>query len=315
VLGGQGAVVGFAVEYLRISAVGIPFVLVTLAAQGVLRGAADYRTPLVVLVAANLANLVIELVFVFGFGWGVAGSAWSTVIAQAGAAIAFLVLVRGRLRVARSRRPDRAGLLALATAGRHLVLRVGAMLGVFGGATAIAARVDATTLAAHQVVMSLFLFLALALDALAVPAQTLVAERLGGGDGGGAAHVAARAVRLSVGAGIVLALGLAVLAPVVPAWFTSDPAVVERATVAAWFLAVAMVPGAVAFAYDGILIGAADYRFLGRAALAMLGLLAPVGAAILLVDGAGITAIWAALAGWMVVRAVVGRHRARRVLA
>jgi putative MATE family efflux protein len=315
VLGGQGEVVRFAVEYLRISAVGIPFVLVTLAAQGVLRGAADYRTPLVVLVAANLANLLIELVFVFGFGWGVAGSAWSTVIAQAGAAVAFLVLVRGRLRVAASRRPDRAGLLALATAGRHLVLRVGAMLGVFGGATAIAARVDAETLAAHQVVMSLFLFLALALDALAVPAQTLVAERLGRNDASGAAHVAARAVRLSVIAGIALALALAALAPVAPGWFTPDPEVVERATVAAWFLAGAMVPGAVAFAYDGILIGAADYRFLGRAALAMLGMLVPVGAAILLVDGAGITAIWAALAGWMVVRAAVGRHRAGRILA
>ncbi len=314
VLGGQGAVVGFAVEYLRISAVGIPFVLVTLAAQGVLRGAADYRTPLVVLVAANVANLVIELVLVFGFGWGVAGSAWSTVMAQAGAAIAFLALVRRRLRPAPSRRPDRAGLLALATAGRHLVLRVAAMLGVFGGATAIAARVDAPTLAAHQIVMSLFLFLALALDALAVPAQTLVAERLGGGDPDGATHLAARAVRLSVVAGIGLAVALAALAPIVPTWFTADPAVVERATVAAWFLAVAMLPGAVAFAYDGILIGAADYRFLGLAAVAMLALLAPIGVTILAVDGAGIAAIWATLLGWMVVRAIVGRARATRVL-
>ena len=67
----------------------------------------------------------------------------------------------------------------LLTAGRHLLLRVGSMLAVFIGATAIAARVDEPTLAAHQIAASLFLFLALALDALAIPAQTLVAEELG----------------------------------------------------------------------------------------------------------------------------------------
>ena len=85
VLGGEGDVLDFAVTYLRISAAGIPFVVFVLAAQGVLRGAADYRTPLVILFASNFLNTVLEVWFVFGLDLGVPGSAWSTVIAQVGA--------------------------------------------------------------------------------------------------------------------------------------------------------------------------------------------------------------------------------------
>ena len=69
----------------------------------------------------------------------------------------------------------------LLRAGRHLLLRVGSMLAVLGGATAVAARIDEPTLAAHQIAASMFVLVALVLDALAVPAQNLVAEQLGRG--------------------------------------------------------------------------------------------------------------------------------------
>ena len=65
-----------------------------------------------ILFVANVANLVLELVFVFGFDIGVAGSAWSTVIAQIGAALAFLrhpsAAPRGRLRAPTRRGPASA---------------------------------------------------------------------------------------------------------------------------------------------------------------------------------------------------------------
>ena len=117
----------------------------------------------------------------------------------------------------------------LLSAGRYLLLRVGSILAVFTGATALAARIDPPTLAAHQIAASMFVFLALALDALAVPAQTLVAEELGRADGD-AADLSARVVRLSLMAAAVLALVLALLSPVLPHAFTDDPAVIERAT-------------------------------------------------------------------------------------
>ena len=315
VFGADGAVLEHAGTYLSISAIGVPFFLVTLAAQGVLRGGSDYVTPLWVLLLANLANLVIELVLVFVLDMGVAGSALSTIIAQIGAALAFLWLLRRRIGAAEHRRPSRAGMAPLMTAGKHLILRVGAMLAVFGGATAIAARIDDATLAAHQVAMSLFLLLALVLDAFAVPAHTLVAEEQGKGDAGDAGFVARRSVRLAVIAGLGLGVLLAATSSLLPRIFSDDPAVVARAGGALLWLAIAIVPGAVAFAHDGILIGAGDYRFLGLAAVGYLVAVSPVAIATVLVPELGIAGIWAGLLAWMILRAVVNDRRTKHVLA
>ena len=314
-LGGSGDVLRHAGDYLQISAVGIPFVLVTLAAVGVLRGVSAYYLPLIILFLSNLVNTVLEIVFVFGLDLGIPGSAWSTVIAQAMAAVAFGVVIRSHLLPAATRRPTRVGMSPLANAGRHLMLRVGAMLAVFGGSTAIAARIDEPTLAAHQIVLSLFTFLALSLDALAVPAQTLVAEDLGRGSIATARYLASRAIRLSLAAATVLALFVAVSAPWLPHAFTGDAAVVSRATTALWFLAVMMFPAAIAFAHDGVLIGAGDYRFLGRAALGYLIAVAPLGVLVLVFRDLGIAGIWAAFTVWMILRAAANHHRTNRVLS
>lgn len=313
--GATGEVLDHAETYLSLSAIGVPFFLITLAAQGVLRGASDYITPLWVLLGANVANLLIELVFVFVLDMGVAGSALSTVIAQVGASIAFVLILRPQLASASIRRPDRAGMRPLMSAGQYLLLRVGSMLAVFGGSTAIAARVDKVTLAAHQVTNSLFIFLALTLDALAVPAQTIVAEELGKDDLRTAAHVARRSVRMSLWTGLGLGGLLALLAPLLPHLFSDDGEVISRATSAIWWLAVMMVPGAVAFAHDGILIGAGDYRFLGRAAFGYLVAVTPIAVLVLLQPGLGIAGIWGGLLVWMIIRAIVNDRRTARVLA
>ena len=315
VFGASDEVLEHATTFLSISAVGVPFVLITLASQGVLRGKSDYVTPLWILLASNVANILIELVLVFALDLGVAGSAWSTVIAQIGAACAFAWRVRVPLRPASINRPDRAGMMPLMTAGTHLLLRVGSMLAVFAGATMVAARIDEPTLAAHQIVMSMFLFLALVLDALAVPAQTIVAEELGRDDRPAAAEIAARATRLSFYTGVGLCILLTVLAPVLPHLFTDDDAVISRAVAGMWWLAVVLIPGAVAFAYDGVLIGAADYRFLGRAALGYLLAVVPIGAVTVLYPELGIAGIWCGLLIWMTLRAAVNHIRTTRVLS
>lgn len=312
-MGASDDVIGFATTYLRISALGVPFVVVGLASQGAQRGASDYRSALVVLVAANIVNVVVEVVLVFGFDLGVAGAAWSTVIAQALAGTSLWWLTRPVLVDARTLRPKWSEMRPLLAAGRHLLLRVGAMLAVFTGATAIAARVDEPTLAAHQIAMTMFLFLALSLDALAVPTQTLVAEELGK-QGASAGRTSRRAVRLSVWVGVTMAVVVAAMSPLLSRAFTNDPAVISRATVALALLGLVLIPGSIAFATDGSLIGAGDYRFLGRAALVYLAAVVPIAAAVLLAPSLGIVGIWLGLLTWMVLRAVVNRRRANVVL-
>ncbi len=318
-LGATGAVADNAVEYLRIASLSIPLVVLSLAAQGVQRGASDYRTPLVILVWSNAANVVIELVLVFGFDLGIAGAAWSTVIAQSGAALGLLVSVRRHISAASYRRPSWKEMAPLLSAGRHLLLRVGSMLVVFTGSTAVAARIDKPTLAAHQVVMTVFIFLALVLDALAVPAQTLVAEELGrieeGATDANPLALAHRVNRLSLLLAAILAALLAAGSPLVARAFSTDPAVISRATSGLIILAVVLLPGAIAFADDGILIGAADYRFIGRAAFAYLLAVAPIGAAVLALPSLGIFGVWSGLLVWMCLRALVNDRRVRSLLA
>lgn len=311
--GASEDVMPFATTYLRISALGVPFVLVGLAAQGTQRGASDYRSPLIVLVTSNVVNAVLEVVLVFGFGLGVAGAAWSTVVAQVLAGGALVVLARPHLRRAVSLRPVWEQMGPLLSAGRHLLLRVAAMLVVFTGATSLAARVDDATLAAHSIAVTMFLFLALTLDALAVPAQTLVAEEIGRG-GGAAAEVNRRAVRLSLMVGLGLAVLLAATAPLMARIFTDESDVISRATAALWFLAAVLVPGSLAFATDGSLIGAGDYAFLGRAALGYMVAVIPIAVAVVAVPEFGIVGIWTGLLMWMTLRSLVNFRRSRRIL-
>lgn len=313
-LGASTDVADFAVTYLRISAIGVPFVVVGLAAQGVQRGASDYRSSLVILVAANVLNAVVEIFLVIGLDYGVAGAAWSTVLAQALAGCALWWRARPPLRPATTVRPQWSEMGPLLSAGKHLLLRVAAMLIVFTGATSVAARLDDATLAAHSIANTMFLFMALTLDALAVPAQTLVAEELGKG-GAGAAEMSARAVRLSIRIGVALALLLALFSPLVARVFTDEPDVISRAVIALLFLAAILIPGSIAFATDGSLIGAGDYQFLGRAAVAYLAAVVPIACAVLLAPGLGIAGIWAGLLVWMTLRAAVNHRRALTVLA
>lgn len=312
-LGGSAAVEGFAITYLQISAFGVPAVIFVLAAQGVQRGVADYRTPMVILLASNAVNAVLEVWFVFGLGWGVPGSAWSTVIAQWAAALVFVVVIRRHLAAATERRPRWTAMRPLVNAGRHLLLRSAAMLVVIVGATSIAARTDEPTLAAHQIAASVLVLSALLLDALAIPAQTLVAEQLGAGSMGTAAATARRVVQLTLWCAVGLAVLVAASSPLLPHVFTADAAVIERTTPALLILAVLLFPGAVAYALDGVLIGLGDYRFLGVAAAAVTAVLVPFGLTVL-GAGWGVAGIWSGLALWLLLRAVINTRRTRTLL-
>jgi putative MATE family efflux protein len=296
-MGGDGEVAAQAVLYLRLAALGAPAFMLATAAQGFLRGIGDLRTPLVVLVVAHAANVVLELIFVYGFRWGLAGSAGGTVLAQLGMGAAF-VAVQRRAGLAR---PDLAGIRSLLRIGGEIAVRTTALLASFLVASAVLARIGAASLGAHQIAFQLFIFLALVLDAIAIAGQVMVGRMLGAGDAGGARAAAVRMVGWSVVTGVLFGLALLALGGVLPGLFTDDPAVVERAH-AIWPLFAALMPlnGAV-FALDGILIGAGDTRFLMWGMLAAAGVYVPV--ALLALDrGWGITGVWWGLAGLIGVR-------------
>src|SRR5205807_3105237 len=187
---------------------------------------------------------VLEVVFVYGFDWGIAGSAWGTVVAQLLAAAWFLGII-GRLvaGAGSALRPVVAEMRHLLGVGGHIIVRTGALLAALALATSIAARVGPATLGAHQIGYQMFIFLALVTDAIAVAVQALVGTQLGAGDVAGARETSARALRL--GFSVAGALGLAVVAssPLLPRIFTGDQAVIDKAVVALLFLGVMQIPG------------------------------------------------------------------------
>ncbi len=308
-LGGEGATADLAARYLRIAAIGLPAAMLALGGQGYLRGVADLRTPLIVLILANVANAILEVVLVYGFGTGLDGSAVGTVIAQAGMGAAFVVLL---VRAARpgSLRPRLSLLGPMLRTGRDIVIRTGALLGAFVLASAVTARIGDASLAAHQIAFQLFIFLALMLDALAIAGQVLVGRRLGRADADGAYAVSVRMVVLAARLGAVIAVVLLLGRSLVPHAFTSDPAVIGQAE-DLWWLFAAMQPiAAVTFAFDGILLGAGDTRFLAVAMVGALVAFVPV-ALLALAAGWGVVGVWAALNVLMVVRAGATGYRFR----
>jgi putative MATE family efflux protein len=268
-IGGSPGVQEQATTYLRLSAIGLPGMLVVLGATGLLRGLQDTRTPLVVAVAGFGANIVLNLLLVYGAGLGIAGSAIGTVLAQTGmAAVLVTVILRKALRLGAPLSPHTAGILSAARGGIPLLVRTLALRGVLIVTTVVAARYGDTVLAAHQIVATVWNGLAFALDALAIAAQALAGKALGAADVEQARAAARTTTRWGVGAGVVTGLVLLPLAPVIGRVFSPDPAVVSAA---AWgFVVVALMEwlAGYVFVVDGVLMGAGDTVWLAVAMVA-----------------------------------------------
>ena len=296
-MGAEGEVLDGAVTYLRIAALAAPAFMLASAGQGYLRGMGDLTTPLKILVAAHLVNVVLELLFVYGFDWGLAGSAWGTVIAQAGMGAAFFA-VQWR---AGWERPVWARMRTLMRVGYEIAVRTTALLGAFLVASAVLARVGAAALGAHQIAFQLFVFLALVLDAVAIAAQVMVGRMLGAGDGTGARSAAGRMIVWSTLIATLFGVALLVLGDTIAHLFTSDEEVVDQAREIWWLFAALMPLNGAVFALDGILIGAGDTRFLMWGMLAAAAAYVPI-ALLALDQGWGILGVWCGLAALIVIR-------------
>ncbi|MBV9410311.1 MAG: MATE family efflux transporter [Acidimicrobiia bacterium] len=303
-LGGTGAVRDQAVTYLRISAISMPAVLIAVVGQGHLRGLSDTKTPFLVVLVANAVNVVLELVFVYSFHWGIAGSAWGTVIAQLLAAAWFLGII-GRLvaRAGARLRPVVEEMRLLLGVGGHLVIRTGALLAALAVATAVAARVGPTTLAAHQIAYQMFIFLSLVMDSLALSVQAIVGTQLGAADVDGGRTTSRRAMRLGFMAAGVLCVVVVATSPLLPHVFTSDPNVIDKATIALLFLGVMQLPGAVVFVLDGVLMGGSDFAYVKWVTVISLFVFLPFAGAVLVWHSLGIAMLWAGLFVWITSRA------------
>lgn len=298
---GGAAVARDAEEWLRVAVLGLPFLLLVLAGNGWMRGVQDTRSPVRVVLVANALSAVASPVLVFGLDMGLVGSAVANVLAQV---VGALLCLRLLVRSADTARPLWHVMRRQLVVSRDLVIRSVAFYTSSLVAAAVAGRMGAAQLAAHQVGSQLWLLAALLLDSFAIAAQALVGAALGGGRADEARATAWRVARYGLWAGVGLAALTAAGAVGVPAVFSDDPSVRHQAHLLWPWLVVLMPVGGVVFALDGVLLGAGDNAFMRNVTLAgALGGFVPV-SLLSLHEGWGIRGVWGGLFAFVAIRLV-----------
>ncbi|RKT56950.1 MATE family efflux transporter [Saccharothrix australiensis] len=294
-----GEVAAEAVSWLRIALFGAPFVLVTMAGNGWMRGVEDTVRPLRYVLFGNGLSAVLCPLLVHVAGWGLEGSAVANVVAQVVSACLFF---RALFAEGVPLRPRPAAMRAQLGLGRDLVLRSLAFQACFVSAASVAARTSVGAVGAHQIVLQLWTFLALVLDSLAIAAQAIVGQALGAHRQDEAKRFAWQVTGYGLGFGLVLGAVFAALSGVVPPLFTGDPQVLGEVPHAWWFFVALQPIAGVVFALDGVLLGAGDAKFLRSATLlaAAVGFLPLVWAS--LAFDWGLVGVWSGLSAFMALR-------------
>ncbi|MET1052814.1 MAG: MATE family efflux transporter [Mycetocola sp.] len=314
--GATADVTGQASVYLSISMAGLPAMLLVFAATGLLRGLQDTRTPLLIAGAGCAANVALNAVFIYALGWGIAGSAVGTVVAQWGMAAVYLIVVLAHARrTGAGIRPHRAGISGSARSGGWLFVRTVSLRAAILLAVFVATGLGTSELAGFQVVMTIFTLTAFALDALAIAAQALIGKGLGAADTDGVRAVLARCLQWGVGSGVVLGVAVVATSGVTGLLFTSDPELAALLMPSLIVLGIGTPLAGFVFVLDGVLIGAGDARYLALTGILNVLVFVPLAAWVLVAappDATGLALLTAAFAlGYIAARAVTLWLRAR----
>jgi len=297
--GGSTPAQAAAEQWLRIAVLGAPFILLTLAGNGWMRGIQDTARPFRYVLFANGLSAVLCPVLVYPVGLGLPGSAIANVVAQV---VGGLLFLRAVSRAGVSLRPDRSVLLAQLRVGRDLAVRTVAFQVCFLSAAGVAARMGVAQVGAHQIGLQLFFFLALVLDAFAIAAQSLVGESLGAGRVDQARATAWRVTLYGAAGGLLAGAVLLAGNTAIPGIFSPDEAVLDQARSLWWWLVLMQPLAGVVFALDGVLMGAGDVAYLRTLTLlaAVVGFL-PLSLMAIPLD-LGLGGIWAGLTLFITLR-------------
>jgi len=313
VLSSDQHVADSAVQWLRVAVWGIPCILVSSAGHGWMRGVQRLRTPLVLVAVGVGVSAVGCVVFVPGMGplpgFGLMASAWANLAGQLIMAIGFLVALV--LERPGSLRPRRAVIVSQLRMGVDLIIRTASFQITFAVATTAAAAAGVASLGAHHLAQQLWSLYTLVLDSVAIAAQSLVGAALGAGLAAHGRALARAVVLWSVTLGAVLAIVTISLRHQLAGMLAGDAEVASRLVVALVGMAVVVIPAAIVFGLDGVLLGSGDAAYLRTTTViaALAGFL-PV----LLAThyfGWGLAGIWWGMGTFVVMRLIAVSIRVR----
>ena len=300
-----------ATTYLVISVWGLPAMLIVLATTGLLRGLQDTRTPLVVVGIGFGANALLNAAFIYGLGWGIAGSAFGTVLAQWGMAVIFLwrIVVLAQREGARVS-PRWVGVATVAASGGWLLLRTVSLRISLLATVVVGSALSVAELGALQIGLALFSLLAFGLDALAIAGQAMIGAAFGAVDRARVVAITRRLILFGVAGGVGLGVVVAALSPVLGLVFTSDTDVTDAVVPVVLLLALGTPLAGFVFVLDGVLIGANDSRYLAVSGILNLAMYLPL--LWLAAQSQSLVAVWAAFGlGYIGARALTLGLRVR----
>lgn len=315
--GGSDAVQAAMADYVLVRLLGAPLVLANFALFGWLLGLGRAGLGLLIQTVLNGVNIAAAILFVLGFGWGVAGAAWAAVLADAVALLVGLALL-GRVRggtawPARTRVLDVPAFRAMLGMNRDIMIRSFVLLAAFAFFTRQSAAQGDVVLAANAILEKLFLFGGYFLDGFAAAAETFVGRAVGARR----RDIYDRALVLTAIWGFVLAalVSLVLLfgGGLLLEAMTTSAAVAETASVYMVWAALTPLAGVLAFQMDGVFIGATWSRDMRN--MMLLSLVVFLAAWAVLMPAFGNHGLWAALLIFLSVRGLtlgwISRRRAR----
>lgn len=262
-LGGRGSDLEQATIYTRAVVIGVPGMLLVYATNGIFRGLQKVNITLIAAVSGAVLNIVLDILFVIGFGWGIAGSGVATLIAQWFMGL-FLVIpaIRWALRDGAHLRPQLSGIAAAGSDGFPLFVRTLALRAAIVATVVAAAFMGTEVLAGYQVVNALWNFAVNILDSVAIAGQALVGAKLGAKDMPGARVLTKATARAGALMGLIVGVSFVALAFFAGSAFSPNADIRSIVTAGMLVSGITMPMQGWMWALDGILIGAGDFRYL-----------------------------------------------------
>ena len=297
---------GLAHGYLAIRVWSAPAAIALYGVTGWLIALERTRAVLLLQVWMNGLNIVLDLWFVLGLGWGVGGVAFATFLAEWSGLALGLWLCRGAFKQPAwrdwARIFDIERLREVMAVNRDIMLRSLMLQAIFMSFLFLGARFGDTTLAANQVLMQFLAISAYALDGFAFAAEAIVGQALGARD---RATLRRGAVLASLWS-VVIVVGISAAYLIAGGWLidvmATAPDVREEARRYLPLVALAPLLGVGAFMLDGIFIGATRTRDMRN--MMALSLVIYVGAVLVLMPLLGNHGLWGALLVSFVARAI-----------
>ncbi len=258
---------GLAETYMRIRIFSAPAAIAMYGITGWLIAQERTREVLWIQLLMNGVNVGLDLVFVLSFGWGVAGVAWATFIAEWSGLVLGLWMCREAFAHSAwrdwARVFDRIKLKRMAVVNSDILIRSLLLQGIFVSFLLLGGRFGDVTLAANQVLLQFLHITGYALDGFAFAAEALVGQAFGAAAVARVRRAAVLTTYWALALGVLMALAFWLMGPMIIDIMTKAPDVQQEARrYLPWLIAApVMIVGLTQF--DGIFIGAtrtADMR-------------------------------------------------------